>query len=165
MPLVKFTLRGAGAMVVGLALAFRSSDNLAAAFGITVSLTMLLTTILIYLTMREVWGWSLPLAIGVAGVFGVVDLAFVGERHQYPIDEADIDLAVAFRGGLGDVQARTQAELDGLAGHRKSAADNGLAGDDRRRGGERHQGHLQGRRAQQEERIWPPAQSSAVLNV
>jgi len=46
------------ALTLGLRLTFRSSDNLAAAFGIAVSLTMLLTMILIFLTMREVWGWS-----------------------------------------------------------------------------------------------------------
>ena len=38
--------------------------------GIAVSLTMFLTTILIFLTMREVWGWSLWLAVAVAGLFG-----------------------------------------------------------------------------------------------
>ena len=49
------------ALTLGLTLAFRSSDNLAAAFGIAVSLTMLLTSLLMFLAMREVWGWSLPL--------------------------------------------------------------------------------------------------------
>ena len=51
------------------------------------------------------------------------------------------------------MQARAQAELDGLAGHREGAADDGLAGDDRRRSGEHHQRHLQDQRAQYEERI------------
>jgi KUP system potassium uptake protein len=78
-----------------LALAFRSSDNLAAAFGIAVSLTMLLTTILIYLTMREVWGWSLPLAIGVAGVFAVVDLSFVAANLMKVVEGGWVPLVVA----------------------------------------------------------------------
>src|ERR1017187_6150196 len=42
------------ALTLGLTLAFRSSDNLAAAFGIAVSLTMLLTSILMFLAMREI---------------------------------------------------------------------------------------------------------------
>jgi K+ potassium transporter len=36
--------------------------NLASAFGIAVALTMLLTSLLMFLAMREVWGWSLPLS-------------------------------------------------------------------------------------------------------
>src|SRR6202522_917163 len=64
-------------LTLGLTLGFRSSDNLAAAFGIAVATTMLLTSLLMFLTMREVWGWSLPVSVAVAGLFVVVDLAFV----------------------------------------------------------------------------------------
>jgi KUP system potassium uptake protein len=83
------------ALTLGLALAFRSSDNLAAAFGIAVSLTMLLTTMLIFLTMRDVWGWSLPLAIGVAGVFTVVDLSFVAANLMKVVEGGWVPLVVA----------------------------------------------------------------------
>jgi KUP system potassium uptake protein len=76
-------------------MAFRSSDNLAAAFGIAVSLTMLLTTMLIFLTMRDVWGWSLPLAIGVAGVFTVVDLSFVAANLMKVVEGGWVPLVVA----------------------------------------------------------------------
>jgi KUP system potassium uptake protein len=64
-------------VTVGLALGFRKSDNLAAAYGIAVSLTMLLTTLLLFIAMREIWKWSLPLAVAVAGCFAVIDIAFV----------------------------------------------------------------------------------------
>ena len=64
-------------VTVGLALSFQKSDNLAAAYGIAVSLTMLLTTVLLYIAMREIWHWSLPLAGTVAGFFFVVDAGFV----------------------------------------------------------------------------------------
>jgi KUP system potassium uptake protein len=60
-----------------LTLAFKSSDNLAAAFGVAVSLTMLLTSMLMFLAMREIWGWSLGLALAVTGTFVTVDLSFV----------------------------------------------------------------------------------------
>jgi KUP system potassium uptake protein len=83
------------ALTLGLTLAFRSSDNLAAAFGIAVSLTMLLTTMLIFLTMRDVWGWSLPLAIGVAGVFTVVDLSFVAANLMKVVEGGWVPLVVA----------------------------------------------------------------------
>ena len=64
-------------VTVGLVLAFRKSDNLAVAYGIAVSLTMLLTTVLLFIAMREIWHWSLPLAGAVAGFFAVVDAGFV----------------------------------------------------------------------------------------
>jgi KUP system potassium uptake protein len=82
-------------LTVALALSFRSSDNLAAAFGVAVSLTMLLTTMLIFLTMREVWGWSLPLAIGVAGLFAVVDLSFVAANLMKVVEGGWVPLVVA----------------------------------------------------------------------
>ena len=50
------------ALTLGLTLGFRSSDSLAAAFGIAVSLTMFLTSVLMFLAMREIWNWSLPLS-------------------------------------------------------------------------------------------------------
>jgi KUP system potassium uptake protein len=65
-------------VTVGLTLAFGSSDRLAAAYGIAVSLTMLLTTILLFIAMREIWGWNLALSTIVAGLFFCVDTCFVG---------------------------------------------------------------------------------------
>ena len=63
-------------VTLGLAVGFGKSDNLAAAYGIAVSLTMLMTTALLFIAMREIWGWSLKLAAGVAGCFAVIDAAF-----------------------------------------------------------------------------------------
>jgi KUP system potassium uptake protein len=65
-------------MIVTLVLTvtFRKSDNLAAAYGIAVSLTMLLTTALLFIAMREIWGWSAVKAGGIALVFLVVDTGF-----------------------------------------------------------------------------------------
>src|SRR5208282_5638275 len=61
---------------LGLTVGFGSSDKLAAAFGIAVSLTMLLTTLLMYKIMREQWHWPLALVIAVAGSLAVVDASF-----------------------------------------------------------------------------------------
>ena len=63
-------------VTLGLTIGFGKSDNLAAAYGIAVSLTMLMTTILLYIAMREIWGWSLALAGPIAGLFFIVDVAF-----------------------------------------------------------------------------------------
>jgi KUP system potassium uptake protein len=62
---------------VGLVLGFRSSSNLASAYGIAVSLTMLITTALFYAAARHLWKWPTPVAGSVAGVFFVIELAFV----------------------------------------------------------------------------------------
>ena len=83
------------ALTLGLILGFRSSDNLAAAFGIAVSMTMLLTSILMFVAMREVWGWSLPLSIAVAGLFVAVDLAFVSANLMKVFDGGWFPLVVA----------------------------------------------------------------------
>ncbi len=55
---------------------FRSSSNLAAAYGIAVTLDMLITTILTFFVIRYGWGYPLWLCIGATGVFFVIDLTF-----------------------------------------------------------------------------------------
>ncbi len=63
-------------VTVGLTIVFGKSDNLAAAYGIAVSATMLMTSALLFIAMREIWGWSVWAAGFVAGCFLVVDSAF-----------------------------------------------------------------------------------------
>ena len=59
--------------VVVLVLAFKSSTNLAAAYGIAVTGTMLVTTVLVSVLALRVWKWSLLRTIVVLGGFAVVD--------------------------------------------------------------------------------------------
>ncbi len=63
-------------VTIGLTVWFGKSDNLAAAYGIAVSATMLMTSALLLIAMREVWRWSLAASIAVAGVFLVIDTLF-----------------------------------------------------------------------------------------
>jgi len=63
-------------VTVGLTLFFGKSDNLAGAYGIAVSATMMLTSGLLFIAMREVWGWSLLTSGAVAGVFLCIDACF-----------------------------------------------------------------------------------------
>jgi KUP system potassium uptake protein len=65
---------GCIAIVVG----FGSSSNLAAAYGVAVTATMVITTILLGVVAREKWGWNLSVALALAGFFLVIDLAFFG---------------------------------------------------------------------------------------
>jgi KUP system potassium uptake protein len=61
---------------IATTVSFGSSDSLAGAYGTAVSTTMLLTTILLYRAMRDVWRWPLAVAIAVSGVFVIVDFSF-----------------------------------------------------------------------------------------
>ncbi len=61
---------------LGLTIGFGKSDNLASAYGIAVSLTMLMTSALLFIAMREIWQWSLLVAGTVATCFLVIDSAF-----------------------------------------------------------------------------------------
>src|SRR6201993_2346971 len=63
-------------VTVGLTLGFGKSDNLAGAYGIAVSATMMMTSGLLFIAMREVWGWSLLTSAAVAGVFLCIDACF-----------------------------------------------------------------------------------------
>lgn len=61
---------------VGLVLAFRSSSNLAATYGVAVTGTMTVTTILFSAVAREKWHWSWWKVLSVGGILLVVDLPF-----------------------------------------------------------------------------------------
>jgi len=63
---------------VGLVLGFRTSSNLAAAYGIAVTITMVITTALAYYVARHRWNWSLVKALSLTLVLLVVDCAFLG---------------------------------------------------------------------------------------
>ena len=61
---------------VALVLSFRESGNLAAAYGIAVTGTMSITSILFYYVARMRWGWSFGKAASLVALFLVFDLAF-----------------------------------------------------------------------------------------
>ena len=73
MPLVNWGLFVLIALAVGM---FRSSGNLAAAYGIAVTTDMLITTVLTFFVVRYAWKFSLPLTIAATGFFVIVDLLF-----------------------------------------------------------------------------------------
>lgn len=65
-------------LCIALVLFFRSSSNLAAAYGVAVTTTMVVTALLLYTVMIERWRWPQPIAIGLIGFFLIIDLAFWG---------------------------------------------------------------------------------------
>jgi len=66
------------ASTLGLVLAFRSSSRLAAAYGVAVTTTMLITTLLAFVVAYRRWKWPLWAAVAVTALFLFVDLAFFG---------------------------------------------------------------------------------------
>jgi KUP system potassium uptake protein len=63
---------------ITLVLEFKTSSNLAAAYGVAVTSTMVITTALAYFVARHRWGWGLPSSLLVTASFLVFDLAFFG---------------------------------------------------------------------------------------
>jgi KUP system potassium uptake protein len=59
-------------------LSFRSSSNLAAAYGVAVTTTMVITTLLFFVVARERWRWSAAAAAALTALFLIIDLAFFG---------------------------------------------------------------------------------------
>jgi len=63
---------------IALVLGFRSSSNLAGAYGVAVAATMIITTILAGVVARDRLHWSAPVASAVTAAFLVADVAFLG---------------------------------------------------------------------------------------
>ena len=61
----------------GLVVGFGSSANIAGAYGVALSMVMVLTTLMFYVFCREMWGWSVLRATGLIGLFLIMDLAFL----------------------------------------------------------------------------------------
>jgi KUP system potassium uptake protein len=63
---------------IALVLGFKSSSNLAAAYGIAVTTTMVITTVLLAIAMEKLWKWSKIVIIIVTTFFLIIDLSFWG---------------------------------------------------------------------------------------
>lgn len=62
---------------MALVVTFRTSGNLAAAYGVAITITMLITSSLLYFTMRRVWLWSGVVAGALAGAMILIELPFL----------------------------------------------------------------------------------------
>jgi KUP system potassium uptake protein len=86
------------ALMVGcliLVVTFKSAGALAAAYGIAVTGTMVITTLLFAVVARGRWGWPLWHVVGVTAAFLVVDLAFFGANVLKIVAGGWVPLAIA----------------------------------------------------------------------
>lgn len=86
------------ALMIGcivVVLGFHTSSNLAAAYGIAVTSTMVITTALLFVVARERWGWSFKKAALMCGFFLVIDLSFFGANVIKILDGGWFPLTLA----------------------------------------------------------------------
>lgn len=79
---------------IALVLTFKTSSNLAAAYGIAVTTTMAITTVLFYIVAKEKWNWSPFKAGAICGFFLLIDLSFFGANLAKIIDGGWVPLVV-----------------------------------------------------------------------
>ena len=85
--------------VLLLVVQFRTSSAMAAAYGIAVTGTMVVTTLLAYIVVRHVWRWSRPAALAVILPFLALDSVFFGANILRVIEGGWVPLVVA--GAIG----------------------------------------------------------------
>jgi len=92
LPRVNFLL---AIIVMMLVIGFQSSSSLAAAYGISVTGEMIATTLLLFVVMRRLWKWSLPVCVALIGVFLVIELVFFASNIIKVADGGWASLLVA----------------------------------------------------------------------
>ena len=111
-------------VTLGLTIGFGKSDNLAAAYGIAVSATMLMTSVLLFIAMREIWRWPVWAAGAAAGLFAIIDSAFLAANLAKVIQGGWVPLLLAslvygvmwiWHRGAVEVQRSVEATLTPLS--------------------------------------------------
>jgi KUP system potassium uptake protein len=81
--------------VVLIVLIFKSSDALAAAYGIAVTGVMVISTALVGIVALHRWRWKLPAVLAVFGILGLIDLTFLAANSLKIVEGGWLPLAVA----------------------------------------------------------------------
>ncbi len=82
------------AAVLAAVIGFGSSSQLASAYGVAVTGTMLVDTLLTFFVIRYLWGYPLWLCVFATGFFLVVDLVFFGATLLKVVDGGWFPLAI-----------------------------------------------------------------------
>ncbi len=111
-------------VTIALVLGFRTSSRLASAYGVAVTTTMVITTVLAFYFSREHWGWSRGVAALIAGFFLTIDLSFFSanmtkiiEGGWFPLLAGGVVylLMATWRRGREILAARLQGTTEPLA--------------------------------------------------
>ncbi len=81
--------------VLALVIGFGSSESMAAAYGISVTGEMLMTTLLLFVVMRGLWKWSLGMALAVSLPFFLIDSMFLSANAAKMLDGGWVSVAIA----------------------------------------------------------------------
>jgi KUP system potassium uptake protein len=121
-------------VTIAITITFGSSDRLAGAYGTAVATTMLLTTILLFRAMRDLWRWPIAVALLTAGVFLIVDTCFfaanllkIADGGWLPLSLAAVlfIIMVTWRSGVDALRAtlvQTPESAEQFLGDLKSGA-------------------------------------------
>jgi KUP system potassium uptake protein len=82
-------------VTIALTILFQKSDNLAAAYGIAVSATMLMTSCLLFVAMHEIWHWPVAASAALASLFLLVDSGFFVANALKIVDGGYVPLLLA----------------------------------------------------------------------
>ena len=80
---------------LGVVIGFRESDRLAGAYGIAVTATMTITSILFYLVITHSWGWPRWKSVPLLAVFLIFDLSYFGANLLKLVDGGWFTVVVA----------------------------------------------------------------------
>ena len=83
------------AACIALVLGFQKSDRLAAAYGIAVTGTMVITSIVYYVVTRQTWGWSRAKAMPVLALFLAFDIPFFASNLFKFVDGGYVPILIA----------------------------------------------------------------------
>lgn len=86
--------------VIGLALLFGSSSALASAYGIAVTGTMIVTSLLAFPVMRRVWRWPLAAVLAVLAPLLAIEAVFLGANLTKFLDGGFVPVLMALALGL-----------------------------------------------------------------
>jgi KUP system potassium uptake protein len=107
--------------VMALVIGFQSSSNLAAAYGIAVTGTMMIDTILVAFVMALLWRWNMALVIVVVGTLLLVDFAYfaaniikVAQGGWFPLFIGFISFTVLTTWRRGRALVRKQLKKQGV---------------------------------------------------
>lgn len=108
-------------LVVAVVLAFKKSDNLAAAYGVAVTATMVITTILAAVVMHSVWKWNTGLVTLVVSIFFIVDFSFfaanllkIAEGGWFPLLLGGVSFFLLMTWYSGRMLLRARTKDDGI---------------------------------------------------